>query len=401
MSLVPRIHHGSAEIPVAYVRGGTSTGAILEMAHVPSEPALRDELLVRLMGVGPGASASRQSSGLGRGHATSNKVFLTRQVEGDGADLETTLAQLAADKTEIDWRVTCGNLTAALALYALDRQWVQPADPLTRIRMFNTNTDGRMQAIVRTPGGRPTVPADTEIPGVVGRFPGVALSWLEPGGQKTGSLLPTGRPVDELEGTQVSCVDAAVPMVIVRAQDLGKTCEEAPGSLDADVGLLERLRKIRVAAGRAMGLLNADGSPMSSEQLADSETMPKMCLIAPGTDGAQLNVRYFTPQTAHRTLAVSGGSCLAAASLIPGTLANAMAVDGGRLTVDPGSYEVSLRHPAGLLTARVEAQLRFGVAEIHGVGYTRSAQILMRGHVPLYGASDGLKRAIAELASGR
>lgn len=400
MSFSPRLHHGIVELPVVHVRGGTSTGVILAASHLPSAPALRDEALCLLMGARPGAAATRQSSGLGRGYPTSNKVFLVEKADGDGADLETTLAQLAADRREIDWRVTCGNLTAALPLYALDRGLVEPTDPLTTVRIFNTNTNGRMHAVVRTPGGALPIPADTEIPGVVGHFPGVELSWLEPGGQKTGALLPTGRPVDApkaLDGLDISCVDAAVPMVIIRAQDVGKTARETPQELDDDAELKARLDRIRVEAGLAMGLRNPDGSTMSAEQIQGSETMPKICLIAPGDASCRLHVRYFTPQKAHRTLAVSGGSCLAAACLIPDTLAHRLSSDGPQLKSRDALYEVTLGHPAGVLTARVRAQLRFGVAEIHSIGYTRSAQILMRGFVPLYGASPELYETFENL----
>ena len=409
MSFFPRIRHGRIELPVVHVRGGTSTGAILHISHLPSDPALRAEVLCRLMGAGPGAEATRQSSGLGRGYPTSNKVLLVAKADGDGADVETTLAQLAADKSEIDWRVTCGNLTAALPLFALDQGLVKAGDPETSLRIWNTNTAGRIHAVVRTPGGVPSVPADTEIPGVTGRFPGVELNWLEPGGQKTGALLPTGRPVDvlkdltelETEELNVSCVDAAVPMVVVKAADLDKTARESPDELDEDPQLQARLREIRVQAGAAMGLRNPDGTPMSSEQLAQSETMPKICMIAPGDDSCHLHVRYFTPQKAHRSLAVSGGSCLAAAVLIPGTLAHEMSVEAPRLRSREDDYDVLLGHPVGILQAKVRAQLRFGVAEIHSVGYTRSAQILMRGYVPLYDASDDLLQAFEALTATR
>ena len=401
-----------------HVRGGTSTGVVLSTGHLPTEPRLRDELLRLLMGARPGALATRQISGLGRGHPTSNKVFLVEKADGDGADIESTLAQLAADKTDIDWRVSCGNLTAALPLFALDQGLVEPEDPITRIRIFNTNTGGRMHASVRTPGGRLPIPADTEIPGVAGAFPGVELSWLEPGGQITGALLPTGRPIDvldgpELEGLEVSCVDVAVPMVIVNAVDLGKTADEGPLQLESDVDFMARLGKIRRAAGLAMGLRDRDGRPLTGDEIEASETVPKICIIAPGPPSppdcagedeepsSHLKVRYFTPQSAHPSLAVSGGSCLAAAALIPGSLAHRISRGAPSLSARESEHLVRMAHPAGVLTARVRAQLRFGIAEIHQVGYTRSAQILIRGYVPLYGASEDLVQSIHTISTSR
>ena len=122
-----------------------------------------------------------------------------------------------------------------------------------------------------------------------------------------------------------SCVDVAVPMVIVRAADVGKTGQETPEELSRDARLKERLREIWVAAGLRMGLRRRGGALMSAAELSHSETVPKVCLVAADDCGAHINARYFTPQSPHSSLAVTGGCCLAVACLIPGTVANAVA----------------------------------------------------------------------------
>ena len=45
--------------------------------------------------------------------------------------------------------------------------------------------------------------------------------FLNVAGSSTGSLLPTGQAVDNIDGIEVTCMDVAMPMVIARASDFG------------------------------------------------------------------------------------------------------------------------------------------------------------------------------------
>ena len=236
---------------------------------------------------------NKQTTGLGRGVTTSNKVFIVDRSPNADADITSTLAQLAADKAAIDWSVNCGNMSAALPMYALDTGLFPPAKGKTVIRIYNTNTRVTTDGTVLTPDGTPYIPADAEIPGVMGRFPGVELSLRNPVGSKTGKLLPTGNVVDRCAGVDVSCVDVAMPVVVVRAADVGKTGQESVEELSRDTALKQRLREIWVEAGLRMGLKKKNGSLMTAEELANSETVPKICLVAPGSDGAQRDGTLF------------------------------------------------------------------------------------------------------------
>lgn len=396
LGFVPRTLHGVPEMPVYHMRGGTSTGIVLWADHLPEELGLREEAIRLIMGV-PARGESRgnrQASGLGRGIPTSNKVFLLASSRRTDADLDSTLAQLAADKAAIDWSVNCGNMTAALPMYALDAGLYRPQGDDTVLRVFNTNTGVITDARMRTPGGALPHPADTEIPGVLGRFPGVDLSLRDPVGAKTGRLLPTGRPRDVFEGVEASVVDVAVPMVILRAADLGKRGDEPNDELARDTDLKARLRAIWVAAGLAAGL-SRDGRPMTAEELAGSETVPKVCLVSPDAAGAHIQVRYFTPQAPHNSLAVTGGCCLASACLIPGTTAHELASGLAPPDGEPSERLVAMRNPAGVLRARIVARAVPGGVEIARAAYERSAQIFLRGHVPLYDASPALAAFVA------
>ena len=394
--LAPRFVAGTLEIPVWHARGGTSTGIVLLAEQLPGSTALREEVIRNVMGVPLSGEepGNRQITGLGRGITTSNKVFVLDTSERPGFDLESTLAQLAAGKAAIDWSVNCGNMSASLPLVAFEAGLAVPRAGRNTLKIYNTNTGIAADAVIEMPGpGAPPDP-DTEMPGVMGRWPGVALSLVDPVGSKTGKLFPTGARRETILGVEVSCLDFAMPMVIARAEDLGCRADEAPEELERDPELRARMQPLWVAAGLAMGL-ERDGRRMTADELAVSETVPKMCLIASPTQaeaerGVHVRARYFTPQTCHRSMAVTGGSCLAAASLIPGTVAHDVAAGLEPLGSRPEERVVGIGNPAGVLRAAIDGSSDGEEVAISSASYMRSAQILIRGHTPIYHASPEL-----------
>jgi len=397
--LRPRFRNSTWEFPVHHMRGGTSTGLVIWDAAAPRDEAAREELLRLLMGVPTEGErpGNRQITGLGRGPATSNKVFFASVEAGDSRPrLVSTLAQLAAEHGRIDWSVNCGNMTSALQLWAFDTGLVgKPAVGRNELEVRNTNTGvlTTSRMVVEEDGTFATA----EIPGVMGRHPAVDLFLHEPAGAKTGALLPTGHPVDTVDGVELSCVDVAVPMVILRAADVGKTGHESVRDLAADADFMERLKNLWVEAGLKMKLRRKDGSLMTAADIRQSETIPKVCIVSEARAGADLAARYFTPQTVHGSLAVSGGCCLAAATLIPGTVAHALAPKHASSHLS--EIGVAIENPAGVLSTTVVASREGGTLAIRSAAYQRSAQILLSGFVPLYGASPALKAALAGCAS--
>ena len=387
---------GSVEFPVHHVRGGTSTGLVISERWAPAEQELREELLRHLMGLPlEGTRAgNKQITGLGRIVPTGNKVFFARlEANGNAPRIVSTFAQLAADKAAIDWSVNCGNMTAALPLWALDTgQLEAPASGTFEIDIFNTNTSVTAGSRMRV--GSDGTFAAAEIPGVDGAFPAVDLFLANPVGAKTGRLLPTGRPIDDVAGYTVSCVDVAVPMVIARASDFGKTAHEKIEQLEADRDFMAALRAVWIEAGLRMALKGAGGRLMTADDLAQSETIPKVCIVGPPQGAGHIAVRYFTPQQGHRSMAVSGGCCLAAAALIPGSVAQGVAQGLPTAGAEFGEVDVGIENPAGVLEATIEARLAPSGLEVRKAAYRRSTQILLRGHVPLYRASDALRGAL-------
>ncbi|MGC1466936.1 MAG: PrpF domain-containing protein [Pseudolabrys sp.] len=397
---LPRRNFGLWEFPVLHVRGGTSTGLIIWDRAAPRQLDLREELLRHLMGLplAGSTSDSKQITGLGRGYATSDKVFfadVTR--EGGRPRIVSTLAQLAPGKAAVDWSVNCGNMSAALPYWAIDQHFLpRDLDGRGEVEIYNTNTKTTMTGRIALDGERF---AAAPIPGVDGEFPGVDLFLANPAGAKTGKALPTGSVADRFGDYTVSCVDVAVPMVIARASEFGKTGTESVKDLRADETFFTALRKLWVEAGLRMGLKKRDGTPMSADELANSETVPKVCIVGPPTGSGHISTRYFTPQEGHATMAVTGGCCLAAACLMPGTVAHELARNLPALGSAPTEVQVDIENPAGILSATIEGRQAGGEIRIGRAAYKRSAQILLRGYVPLYRASAALQQALGDLAT--
>lgn len=397
----PCLTDGVLHFPVSVMRGGTSTGVILWGPHLAPFGELREEIIRKIMGVPDSGElkGNKQITGLGRGPATSNKVFIVEPGDGEQADFHSTLAQLAAEKSAIDWSVNCGNMSAAIPMFLLHHGLLRAGDPSTEVRVFNTNTSVVTDCRVRTPGGLPVIPADTEIPGVYGAFPGVELSLRSPVGAKTGRLLPTGRVRDVFDGIDVSCVDVAVPMVILRADALGLRGDESVASLNANEALKARLRSIWVQAGLAMQL-KKKGVPMTADELAASETVPKVCLVSAPTQGGHISARYFTPQESHASLAVTGGCCLATACLIPGTTAHEVAQGLEPLGTQDTERAVAMENPAGILRARVFGrQPGEGEFVFPWVAYERNAQLYMEGMFRIHRPSEALQEKARALGA--
>jgi 2-methylaconitate cis-trans-isomerase PrpF len=326
-------------------------------------------------------------------------VFLARVEDTPtGRQIVSTLAQLASDHSEIDWSVNCGNMSSALLLWATDNGLIEaPATGSFEAEIKNTNTGVLTVArMSRDALGRFV---NAEIPGVPGAFPRVDLFLQSPVGNKTGTLLPTGQVIDSVAGHKVSCVDVAVPMVIADAASFGKTGHEAILELEADTVFMARLRRVWIEAGLKMQLRGRDGELMSVSEMERSETIPKVCIVGAPHHGGHIAVRYFTPQTGHAAMAVSGGCCLAAACLLPGTIAHEVAVG---VSSPVGSYtdiEVSIENPAGKLDTTVSVRTDGDTIDVRAAAYRRSAQILMRGYVPIYRASAQLVDAMAVAAA--
>jgi 2-methylaconitate cis-trans-isomerase PrpF len=206
--------------------------------------------------------------------------------------------------------------------------------------------------------GRYDPAGDFAIDGVPGSASRVGLEYLAPGGSLGHGLLPTGRVRDcflrpqlqpQLQlpdnGTEVdvSVVDAANPVVFVRAADLGMTGTELPPAIDANDRLIAALESIRSEAARRL--------PMPA-----SLAIPKVAVVAPprdyvASDGSQIDaesvdlcIRMLSMGKAHRTLAMTTAICASVAAAVDGSVVAEVA-----RPAEGNERVVRLGHAAGIL----------------------------------------------------
>jgi 4-oxalomesaconate tautomerase len=350
-------------IPCMMMRGGTSKGPFFLASDLPSDPAQRDQVLLSVMG----SPDIRQIDGMGGGSSLTSKVVIVSRSSRPGIDLDYLFAQVSVEKNTVDTTPNCGNMLSGVGPFAIDRGLIEATDPVTAIRVFNINTSKVIELVVQTPGRQVTYDGTAQVDGVPGLGAPIALNFLNAAGAKTGKLLPTGNAVDLIDGIEVSCVDFSTPVVFIAARDVGKTGHETKQQLDADAGLLARLERIRRQAGLLMGMGDVAG-----------KVLPKLVLLSTPRYGGSITSRYFVPLNCHAAHAVTGALCVAAACVIPGTVASAL------VQSEQGSERtITIEHPAGKLETRVqiEDQPNTSIPSIERAGIIRTARPLLSGVV--------------------
>lgn len=110
-----------------------------------------------------------------------------------------------------------------------------PKNPVITVRIRNLNTGTLVNAEVQTPDFKVTYDGCTQIDGVPGSAAPIGLTFLNSAGCKTGKLLPTGNTIDVFDGVEVTCIDMAMPMILIDAHQMGKMGGESPSELYSDL----------------------------------------------------------------------------------------------------------------------------------------------------------------------
>jgi 4-oxalomesaconate tautomerase len=307
------------------MRGGSSKGAYFLSDDLPADPDERDDLLLRVMG----SPDERQIDGIGGGHPLTSKVAVVSPSSTGDADVDYLFLQVVPDRAVVTDAQTCGNLLAGVGPFAVERGLVAVTGESTdvRIRILNPTTNFAT-ARVRTPGGRVHYDGDTVMAGTP--FPAAPIE-LEFHGADS-PVFPTGHLIDRFAGIEVTCVHAGMPVLLVRAADLGLDGTEPPEALEANEALRSTVEAIRLEAGPALGLGDVRDT-----------TVPKITIVSPPRHGGTMTTRTFIPHRVHTAIGVLGAVSVAAGVLAPGTVATTSAVDGlVRIEHPTGSFDVHL-----------------------------------------------------------
>jgi 2-methylaconitate cis-trans-isomerase PrpF len=348
-------------IPCLVMRGGTSRGPYFLKSDLPEEIAARDRVLLAVMG----SPDLRQIDGIAGADTLTSKVAIVSKSERPGVDVDYLFAQVDIARPIVDTSPSCGNMISGVGPFAILKGLVKAQDGVTTVVIFDVNTKSRIEAVVQTPGGEVVFDGEAAIDGVPGTAAPIVLNFMEAVGAKTGKMLPTGHAIDVIDGIECSCLDVCMPMVMMRATDLGLTGIEGRAQIDGNTALLARIEAIRLQAGVRMGF--GDVKDM---------VIPKVGLLSPPRAGGAITSRYLTPHKLHAAHAVTGAVCVATACLLEGSIAYPMAV---RPEGNPST--IWIEHPSGQADVRMQTQGAGAGLQVIRAGVMRTARPVMGGHV--------------------
>lgn len=365
-----------------FMRGGTSKAVVFHAADLPADRADQDAIFLAIMG-SPDPNG-RQLDGMGGGVSSLSKVCVVGPPSRPDADVDYTFAQVSVGSASVDYGANCGNMSSAIGPFAVDEGLVTADGDAATVRIHNTNTGKIIVSTFALEDGTAAVDGDFAIDGVAGTAARIRLDFLDPGGARTGSLLPTGNPVDVLSmpglgDIEVSMVDAANPCVFVDAASIGATGTELPDELESQPRILDALEAIRRHASVAMGIapdLDAAAAfagipkvamvtaPIAARTLSGVMTQP---------DDADIIVRMISMERPHRAVPVTGGLCLAVACRIEGSIPARLATIRGD--------DVRIGHPSGGLTVDADVIESATGVEVVSATLFRTARRLFQGQV--------------------
>ena len=349
-------------IPGTLMRGGTSKGLYFHAHDLPQSTRARDRALLAAMG----SPDERQIDGVGGAHPLTSKVAVISPSKRADADVDYLFLQVVVDKAEVSDSQNCGNILAGVGPWSIENGLVRITGESTPVRIHMVNTGSIAVAHVPTPRGAVDYEGDARIDGVPGSAAAIPIDFLDVAGSSCGKLFPTGSSIDRIEEVEVTCIDNGMPVVLMRAADLGKRGDESPGELEADAALKSRIERIRLAAGPRMNL----GDVLR-------KTVPKMCLVSPARHGGTIHTRTFIPHRVHEAIGVLGAVSVATACVAPGSVAAQVA----GVAPHSGSQRLEIEHPTGFFTVEMDVNVEGSTVTVNRSALLRTARKLMQGDV--------------------
>lgn len=341
------------------MRGGTSKGPFFNAKHLPKKQSEIKKILMKVIDAGHKLNIN----GIGGGNAVSTKVAIIAKSKDKWADVDYLFAQVAVEKKQVDFSPTCGNMLAAVAPAAIEMGIIKPKNQNTNVKIKSVNTGALVQATVKTPNKKIQYDGKTKINGVNGTAAPIKLNFKNIIGAKTGNMFPTGKKINVIDKIKITCIDVAMPMVIAKATDFGITGYESQKELDQNKTLFKKIEKIRIKAGKIMGMGNVTKS-----------VVPKFALIAKPKKNGNVTARYFMPWSTHPAYAVTGAIATGACIINQQTIAEGIAK-----VKKTKNMNVKIEHPTGEIDVVFEINRKNN--EIINAGVIRTARKLFSGNV--------------------
>lgn len=345
------------------LRGGSSKGLYFKATDLPADQLKRDQVLMAAMcGVGP--EDKRQIDGLGGADPLTSKVAVVSRSRRNNADLDYEFVQVVVGGHRTDRTQNCGNILAGVVPFAIESGLISAVTPETKARVFMTNSSSICEVIVQTPDGQVSYEGKARIDGAPGTSAPIICNYMDVAGSACGSLLPTGRLVDVIDGIPITCIDNGMPIVLLKAEHLGCTGYETREQLNANDELKAKLEHIRLQIGPMMNLGDVQ-----------EKVVPKMILISKPVKGGIINTRSFIPHVCHAAIGVLAAVSVATACVIPGTVADGLA----ELPISGQTY--SVEHPEGEFSVNLEIDFSRTQPQVLKAGLLRTARLISRGEV--------------------
>lgn len=366
-------------VPCTIMRGGTSKAIFLKSNHLPQDQILRDKIILAIFG----SPDVRQIDGLGGADPLTSKLAIIGPSTHPGADIDYTFGQVSINTALVDYSGNCGNISSAVGPYAINEGFVRAVEPITKVRIHNTNTGKILYAEVPVIDGLAKVTGDCKIDGVPGTGAKILMDFSDTSGSATGKTLPTGNPMDTIHtsigNVDISIVDVSNPCVFVRAKDVGMKGTETPQEINGDPKLLALLEEIR-----AQACVICKMAPDIAAATAKSPAFPMIAFVAPAQDYVDFTTgrtikkddvdflsRMMFMQVLHKTYPGTGTACTGAAAKIPGTIVNEAIphIDSIR--------NIRIGHPAGI----IEVEAEYSDGNLTRAAFARTARRIMEGYV--------------------
>ncbi len=350
-------------IPCTWMRGGTSKGAYFLKQDLPAATKERDRLLLSIMG----SPDPRQIDGIGGADPLCSKVAIVSASERDNADIDYLFLQVFVDQALVSDAQNCGNILSGVGQFAIDHKLVEAQRDTTEIAVFMENSQQVAQVTICTPGQRVSYVGEAQIDGVPGTAAPVLQNFPEAAGSSCGALLPTGNQVDVVDDIPLTLIDNGMPVVVMRASDMGISGYETREELDNHADLKRRLEHIRLQVGELMNLGDVA-----------EKSVPKMTLVAAPRAGGAICTRTFIPHRCHASIGVLGAVSVATACMMPQSPAAALCA----LPAESGAEAmIQVEHPIGQTGVLMQVSGDGAGLTIHKAAILRTARKLMSGKV--------------------
>ena len=384
-------------IPATYMRGGTSKGMFFRLEDLPDAArvpgAARDALLLRVLGSPD--PYGKQMDGMGGASSSTSKTAVVSKSSQPNHDVDYLFGQVSIDKPFVDWSGNCGNLSAAVGPFAIEKGLVDagriPKDGVAVVRIWQVNIGKTIVAHVPITNGAVQETGHFELDGVTFPAAEVQLEFIDPAddGDGDGAMFPTGNLVDDLDvpgvgKLEATMINAGIPTIFVNADAVGYKGTELQDAINNDAKALAMFETIRAHGAIRMGLIR------SVEEAAKRQHTPKVAFVAKPADyvassgkhvaagDIDLLVRALSMGKLHHAMMGTAAVAIGTAAAIPGTLVNLAAGGGDR-------KEVRFGHPSGTLRVGAEARQVDGAWTVTRAIMSRSARVLMEGWVRVPG----------------